>query len=154
MVRHAYLAAVAVLACLNVGLLVSADGKNISPDASPSLDRGPTYECVKAQGYNPDGFIFVYRHGRTGANGRGTDLVRVAANEGRRKGMALSRLDIGLPGEREISVLKCFLGDNGLFERHFRMNPRLLCPKTGAVRDIYSGEPAFQQVRAFLESCR
>jgi hypothetical protein len=106
LVRHAYLAAVAVLACLNVGLLVSADGKNISPDASPSLDRGPTYECVKAQGYNPDGFIFVYRHGRTGANGRGTDLVRVAANEGRRKGMALSRLDIGLPGEREISVLK------------------------------------------------
>jgi hypothetical protein len=143
----------AILALAALASSVSADGG--AADSASSGNRTETmspYECVGYLGYNPDSMVYVYRNGR-GARVGLSGNVPSAENAARRKGISLLKVNVGLLKDNEIAILQCFLGKYVPGDRAFTRNPRLMCPRTGLVDDVYVGRSFMNQFRVFAEEC-
>lgn len=122
--------------------------------SNASSEGMSAYDCVRFLGHNPDDVVYAYQNGRGGSRGRGTVSLRVAETAARRKGVGVIRVNVGLLSDRVIRILQCFYGKYSVEYKEFKKNPRLLCPRTGFVQDVYSGRPVMTQARVFMDRCR
>ncbi len=107
------------------------------------------YECVRYVGYDPDGFIYLYQRGR------GSGWVGEARIVARRKGIVAIPVDSGLLTDGEVRLLQCFFGKYVAGDVEFYKAPRVLCPRTGDVSDVYrGGTPPMGRLRVLAGRCR
>lgn len=134
----AFLALVLAAACAAAEGDVSDGGEGMSP-----------YECVRYVGYDPDGFIYLYQRGR------GSGWVDEARAVAHRKGIVVIPVDSGLLTDREVRLLQCFFGKYDVGNLEFHKAPRVLCPRTGLVSEVYmGGTPPMGRIRVLAGRCR
>jgi hypothetical protein len=148
---------VAVLGCFLItlpGFVSAFEGNNVTvvqPIGSESLPSGEVLmnssECVGYLGYESNSFVFAYQMNH------GSNWVHMADAVAHRKGLVLLKVDVGQLKDNGIRLLQCFLGKYKGEKKEFVRSPRVFCPKTGEIEQLYVGRSPMNQMRSFADKC-
>ncbi len=119
------------------------------PSTTTSTIAPPSvYECVQRAGFDPNSFVYVYEK-KCGE--MYLDRVVTASN---RKGIEVTKIDLGLVKEKELMILQCFYGKYTLENKAFTDCPRLMCPKTGDIKTVDAVQSVQNQFDAYALYCK
>ena len=113
----------------------------------------PTYQCVKDAWSQQaaDGVLYFYSSPRCGSQ-----FIPKASTAQGRTGVFFTKIQIeGDLDDRTWAIMECFYGEYSESNKEFGKCPRLLCPKTGEIKDLrdISSSSVLSQMTGFAKSC-